>query len=110
MRAREPSQTARKERVMQKMAAGKKKNQREMFVRKVRAASAMGAFLSFFVGACLAPFLWATLTWVFHWLGWTLFGGSSPGVFHGLLDFITAPKLRVGLRWLLYYTCGYIAA
>src|SRR5450759_2616549 len=112
MRAREPSQTARRERVMmhQQVPQREKKNRRETFVRKVRAASFMGAFLSFFAGACLAPFLWTALTWVFHWLGWTLFGGSSPGVFHGLLDFVAAPNLGVGLIWLLYYIVGYIAA
>ncbi len=95
---------------MHQIAEGEKKNRREMFVRKVRAACFMGAFLSFFVGACLAPFLWTALTWVFHWLGSALFGGSSPGVFHGLLDFVAAPNLRVGLIWLLYYIVGYIAA
>lgn len=95
---------------MRQVSAAHTKNQREKFVRKVRAASFVGAFLSFFVGACLAPFLWAAVTWVFHWLGWMLFGGSPPGVFHGLLDFIAAPNLRVGLIWLLYYIVGYIVA
>jgi len=93
----------------QQVPQREKKNRQEMFVRKVRAASVMGAFLSFVVGACLAPFLWAAVLWVFHWLG-SIFGGSSPGVFHGLLDFVTAPNLRVGLFWLLYYIVGYIAA
>ncbi len=90
--------------------AAQTKNQQEMYVRKVHAASFIGAFLSFFVGACLAPFLWAALTWAFHWLGWAIFGSSSPGVFHGFLDFVAAPNLRVGLIWLLYYIGGYLWA
>jgi len=81
-----------------------------MYARQVQAASCLGAFLSFFVGACLAPFVWAALAWGFHWLGWKLFGGASPGIFHGLFDFVVAPSLGVGLIWLLYYIVGYIAA
>jgi hypothetical protein len=95
---------------MRKAAAEQKSNQQAMYVRKVRAASFMGAFLSFFVGACLAPFVWAALAWGVHWLGWKLFGGASPGIFHGLLDFVAAPSLGVGLIWLLYYIVGYIVA
>lgn len=90
--------------------AARTKNQQEMYVRKVRAASFIGAFLSFFVGACLAPFLWDAALWAFRWLGWAIFGGSPPGVFHGLLDFVAAPSLRVGLIWLLYYIVGYLWA
>ncbi len=95
---------------MRKATAEQKSNQEALYVRQVQAASCMGAFLSFFVGACLAPFVWAALAWGVHWLGWILFGGASPGIFHGLLDFIAAPSLTVGLIWLLYYIVGYAAS
>ncbi len=84
------------------------KNQQEMYARKVRAAGCIGAFLSFFTGACLAPFVWAGLLWLIHWVGWAIFGGPSPGIFHGLLDFIAVPNLLVGLIWLLYYIVTYL--
>jgi hypothetical protein len=86
------------------------KHEQEKYLRRLRAASLIGAFLSFFAGACVIPFLWATLLWVLRWTGWALFGGSPPGVFHGLLDYVAAPSLSVGLFWLLYYAVGYLAA
>lgn len=85
-------------------------NQQEMYARKVRAAGCIGAFLSFFVGACIAPFVGTALLWVIHWLGWAIFGSPSPGIFHGLPDFIAAPNWRVGLFWLLYYVVSYLWA